>query len=153
MCKSCRQLSCNERCQIKALMSRGGSMREIARCLGRSPEQIRGPPEAPRRGDGWPGVDLLAVPGGPQGGRRAVPVPQAAGEEAELAAGMPVGATFRGGWTLPSVLRRRKRRAASATGSWTRSSVQYTGEPCFPRWTRPPGTRFWSCWPAGPQHR
>ena len=40
MCKSCRQLACDERCQIKALMSRGDSIREIARELGRSPATI-----------------------------------------------------------------------------------------------------------------
>jgi len=40
MPKSCRQLACDERCQIKALMSRDISMREIARCLGRTPATI-----------------------------------------------------------------------------------------------------------------
>jgi len=49
-------------CQIKALMSRGGSIREIARCQGQSPEQTEGR------------LKLLgeetAGPGGPQGGRR-----------------------------------------------------------------------------------
>jgi len=42
MRNSCRQLACDERCQIKAPMSRGISMREIARCRGWSPEQIEG---------------------------------------------------------------------------------------------------------------
>ncbi|MCY4149279.1 MAG: helix-turn-helix domain-containing protein [Gammaproteobacteria bacterium] len=40
MCKSCRQLSCDERCQIKALMSRGDSIRKIVDQLGRSPATI-----------------------------------------------------------------------------------------------------------------
>ncbi|MCY4226206.1 MAG: IS30 family transposase [Gammaproteobacteria bacterium] len=40
MCKSCRQLACDERCQIKVLMSGGLSIREIARELGRSPATI-----------------------------------------------------------------------------------------------------------------
>ena len=69
----------------------------------------RGPPEAPGRGDGGPGVDLPSGEGRPQGGRRAVPVPAAAGEEAELAG--------------------RRRRAESATGSWTRSSARGTSGP------------------------
>ncbi|MCY4148897.1 MAG: hypothetical protein OXF73_06040, partial [Gammaproteobacteria bacterium] len=57
----------------------------------------RGAPEAPGRRDGGPGVDLPAGAGGPQGGRRPVPVPQAAWPEAELAgqpacrAGLPSG--------------------------------------------------------------
>ena len=40
MCKSCRQLACDERCQIQVLMSRGLSIREIAGELGRSPATI-----------------------------------------------------------------------------------------------------------------
>ncbi|MCY4226755.1 MAG: helix-turn-helix domain-containing protein [Gammaproteobacteria bacterium] len=40
MRNSCRQLACGERCQIKVLMSRGDSIREIARYLGRSAATI-----------------------------------------------------------------------------------------------------------------
>ena len=40
MCRSCRQLACAERCRISILLSRGDSIREIARCLGRSPATI-----------------------------------------------------------------------------------------------------------------
>jgi len=40
MRKSCRELACDERCQIKVLLSGGLSIREIARELGRSPATI-----------------------------------------------------------------------------------------------------------------
>jgi len=40
MRKSCRQLACDERCQINVLLSGGLSIREIARELGRSPATI-----------------------------------------------------------------------------------------------------------------
>ncbi len=40
MCKSYRQLACDERCPIKALKSRGISLREIADQLDRSPATI-----------------------------------------------------------------------------------------------------------------
>ncbi len=42
MSKGGHQLAYDERCQIRVLMSRGVSMFEIARGLGRSPEQIAG---------------------------------------------------------------------------------------------------------------
>ena len=158
MCKSYRQLACDERCPIKALKSRGISLREIADQLDRSPATIsrdcpqadrcvvashpcpagsglesgadRGSPEASGRGDDRSGVDLPAG-----------------------AAGMPAGAAFRAGWTSPSVPRWWRRGAGSGTGSWTRSSAPGTAGPCSPRWTGCRSTRCWSCWPARPRCR
>ncbi|MCY4228974.1 MAG: hypothetical protein OXF20_15055 [Gammaproteobacteria bacterium] len=106
MRNSCRQLACDERCQIKAPMSRGISMREIARCLGWSPEQIEG--RLKRLGEETVGREWIC---------RQVKADRKAG-----------GATFRAGWTSPSAPGRR-RRAGSATGSWTRSSARGTSGP------------------------
>ena len=100
MCKSCRQLACDERCQIKVLMSGGLSIREIAGELGRSPATISRERTARRE----------ATCTGASGG--------VAGSRTGGAAGMPGGAAFRAGWTSPSAPRWRRRRAASATGSW-----------------------------------
>ena len=59
-------------------------------------------------------------------------------------AGMPDGATFPAGWTLPSALRWRRRSPGSGTGSWIRSSARGTGAPWSHRWIGGRSTRYWS---------
>jgi len=179
MRKSCRQLACDERCQIKVLMSGGLSIREIAREPGRSPATISRE-IARNRGEGgcrhrqaqdraracrsrasgvprkltdalWQHIrSLLGEGWSPEQieGRLKLLGEETAGREWIC---RQVRADRKAGGELYRCLRRRGRRAASATGSWIRSLARGTGDPCSPRWTGCRSIPSWSSWPAGPR--